>query len=360
MSDNKNSKDEAFEILNREFANHELEKENARNLEAIKRRQAIQQAQKERQNDGLMEDDENTGGSGCAGNIIRILLILILAAVLAWIVFMPDGSIEELWNKVYPKMADLSSWTSGLFDRQEAAKVSVSDLTTTQFTEQTQTSDVNTTDSDVTTESSVTESTTTATTTAVVASTTTAAVTTTSAAANKDNSSNDTDTSSNSPYNITVYRPSQIVVVYDTAGNPVKVFTCSSGKAATPTRLGNYAIRAKYRWRFMIGNCYTQFASSFSSGYLFHSIPYDKKNPGTMFNASYDKLGNPASSGCIRLCCRDAKWIYDNCPIGTKVLVADEAAPAGMNPEIIPARIDDSAHSGWDPTDEDLSSPYNQ
>ena len=110
----------------------------------------------------------------------------------------------------------------------------------------------------------------------------------------------------------------------------------------------------------MVGNCYTQYASSFSSGYLFHSIPYNKKNAGTMSNASYDKLGNPASSGCIRLCFRDTKWIYDNCPIGTPVHVVDENAPAGSVPEIIPERIKDTAHNGWDPTDDSPESPYNK
>ncbi|HAH78565.1 MAG TPA: L,D-transpeptidase, partial [Ruminococcaceae bacterium] len=34
-----------------------------------------------------------------------------------------------------------------------------------------------------------------------------------------------------------------------------------------------------------------------------------------------DKLGEPASHGCIRLPVEDAKWIYDNIPEGTKVVI---------------------------------------
>ena len=79
-----------------------------------------------------------------------------------------------------------------------------------------------------------------------------------------------------------------------------------------------------------------------------------------MSNSSYDKLGNPASSGCVRLCFRDTKWIYDNCPVGTAVQVVDEKAPTGSVPEIIPARIKDSSHNGWDPTDDSPESPYNK
>ena len=157
-----------------------------------------------------------------------------------------------------------------------------------------------------------------------------------------------------------LYLKSQVTVVYEPSGEIAKAFICSTGKASTPTRTGNYKIRAKYRWRLMIGNCYTQYASSFSSGYLLHSIPYNKRNAGTMSNASYDKLGNPASSGCVRLCFRDSKWVYDNCPIGTKVSVIDENAPAGSVPEIIPERINDTEHSGWDPTDDSPDSPYNK
>ena len=79
-----------------------------------------------------------------------------------------------------------------------------------------------------------------------------------------------------------------------------------------------------------------------------------------MSDASYDKLGTPASSGCIRLCFRDSKWIYDNCPIGTFVRVVNEEAPADIVPLPIPPRNTDAAYSGWDPTDTAPNNPYNQ
>ena len=335
MSNNNN---DAFDLLNSEFANVELEKENARNLENLRRRQAVRQ-QAVTEEDFDAEDDEESGGSGCVGIALRLLLIVLLACALAWIVFMPEGSMTELLQKLSPHAENAYSWFAGFFDgdKEKSGEAVSSDSA----------EPVSSDDGQVSSQAATT------------------AATNGSGQTSSDTASAQGDEGQNvntgdSPYHIKVYRPSQIVVVYDSAGNPAKVFSCSSGKASTPTKLGDYSIRAKYRWRFMVGNCYTQYASSFSNGYLFHSIPYGKKNPGTMANSSYDKLGNPASSGCIRLCFRDSKWIYDNCPVGTPVQVVDETAPAGTVPEIIPERIKDEAHSGWDPTDDAPENPYNR
>ncbi len=328
----RNNYNDAFDLLNSEFANVELEKENARNLENLRRRQAIKQQTQMEEED--FDEEEESGGSGCFGIALRVLLIVMLAGALAWVVFMPKGSLNELWEKVSPNVDSAYSWALGFFGLSQE---NVDSQKSNDSSDGGTSSDANPSEvsSDEPDDTPVTD-----------------------ASADEGNAQ-DVGTS-DSPYSITVYRPSQIVIIYDSSGNPAKIFSCSSGKAATPTKLGDYAIRAKYRWRFMVGNCYTQYASSFSSGYLFHSIPYNKKNAGTMSNASYDKLGNPASSGCIRLCFRDTKWIYDNCPIGTPVHVVDENAPAGSVPEIIPERIKDTAHNGWDPTDDSPESPYNK
>ena len=116
MSDKKNS--DAFDLLNSEFANLELEKENARNLENLRRRQALSQqtqtAETAPEEDGE-EDDGESGGSGCFGVAFRILLILLLAGALAWMVFMPDGSVGELWDKTTPKIESAWSWITDIF-----------------------------------------------------------------------------------------------------------------------------------------------------------------------------------------------------------------------------------------------------
>ena len=154
-------------------------------------------------------------------------------------------------------------------------------------------------------------------------------------------------------YFIVVYKGSQSVVVYgkdnhDDYTKQIKVFTCSTGKKSSPTRIGKYRIRAKYRWRWLVGNVYGQYNSSISSDYLFHSVPYEKKDASTLENEEYDKLGSPASKGCIRMCVRDCKWIYDNCEIGTDVRIVDDSGPAGPG---VPKRKTSQKYRGWDPSD---------
>ena len=164
-----------------------------------------------------------------------------------------------------------------------------------------------------------------------------------------------------SKYYIVVYKGSQSTVVYrrDSNGDytrQVKVFTCSTGAKSSPTRTGKYKIRAKYRWRSLVGGVYGQYSSSISNSYLFHSVPYYKQNPSTLENEEYDRLGSPASKGCIRMCVRDCKWIYDNCPIGTEVNIVDGSGPKGPG---VPQRSKREEYGGWDPSDKwSAGNPY--
>ena len=53
--------------------------------------------------------------------------------------------------------------------------------------------------------------------------------------------------------------------------------------------------------------------------YLFHSVPFDKD--GNIIVEEAEKIGEPASHGCIRLPVDTAKYIYDNIPVGSIVLI---------------------------------------
>lgn len=165
-----------------------------------------------------------------------------------------------------------------------------------------------------------------------------------------------------SPYYIVVFTGSQSVVVYGKDENgrynvKTKCFTCSSGAKGTPTRTGLYSILRSYRWRALMGGVYGQYCSGFSSSYLFHSVLYDTTDESTLFENSYSNLGKAASHGCIRLCVRDAKWIYDNCPIGTQVRVVNASGPAGESD--LPALKSGDRYRGWEPTDPNENNPYN-
>lgn len=167
-----------------------------------------------------------------------------------------------------------------------------------------------------------------------------------------------------SDYYVVVYTLSQSVVTYkkDSNGGYTKLYKrlkCSTGvKDVTPTKEGVYCIVNKFRWYRLMGGVYGQYCCRFSEedGYYFHSIPYKSKDPSTMSNDGYDKLGRSASHGCIRLCARDAKWLYDHLPVGTQVSVVWEKGPYGLD---VPARNTDPKYDGWDPTDKwSAGNPY--
>ncbi|MBW3093178.1 L,D-transpeptidase [Bifidobacterium sp. 82T10] len=53
--------------------------------------------------------------------------------------------------------------------------------------------------------------------------------------------------------------------------------------------------------------------------YLFHTVPTDAS--GNYIVSEADKLGHPASHGCVRLTVPDAQWLYNQLPEGTKVVI---------------------------------------
>lgn len=168
---------------------------------------------------------------------------------------------------------------------------------------------------------------------------------------------------SGSPYYIKVNRTQNIVIIYKKDDNgdysiPYKSMICSVGTdGKTPT--GTYNTTAKYTWLWLSGNVYGQYATRIVGPYLFHSVPYFTQDKSDLEYEEYNKLGQAASLGCVRLSVKDAKWIYDNCPVGTTVTIydSDETEPL-EKPK--PIRIDtsDKKRRGWDPTDPDSRNPW--
>ena len=159
-----------------------------------------------------------------------------------------------------------------------------------------------------------------------------------------------------SSYRITVNRVKCQVTVYaaNETGNyciPVKTFTCSVGKAGTPTHAGTYATLKKQNPVELMGSSWGKYGTQINNyGDWFHSVACSNPDPTYALAAgNYNMLGQPASHGCVRLCVRDAKWIYDNCGLYTRVDISDtEYTPFDKAPTIkIPAS------QNWDPTDAD-------
>ncbi len=131
---------------------------------------------------------------------------------------------------------------------------------------------------------------------------------------------------------------------------PVRAWICSPGRAGHETPMGVWPLGQKYRYRSLFNNSYSQWAVRIQGNILFHTVPYARYgNNNTLKPEEYNKLGEGASLGCIRLPCDGIKWIYDYCPSGTTQVVifqSDVPGPLGK-PEA--ARL--PAWHTWDPTD---------
>ena len=129
------------------------------------------------------------------------------------------------------------------------------------------------------------------------------------------------------PYLLAVNRAASTVTVYTTDEEnrytvPFMAMVCSGGDD-TPT--GYWTTPVNYDWRLLMGPSYGQYATRIYGGYLFHSVPYYSQHKDDVEYDQFNELGTLASLGCIRLAVVDVKWIYDNCPIGTPVVIYDDA-----------------------------------
>lgn len=127
-------------------------------------------------------------------------------------------------------------------------------------------------------------------------------------------------------WRVEVNRKKCFVVVYR-GTTPVKAFVCSTARDGVSTPTGTFRIMDKLRWHELMGPSWGQYCSHITSDILFHSVPNTRPYDNHSLNASaYNMLGQPASAGCIRLTVGHAKWMYDNVPTGTRVIVSDSVA----------------------------------
>lgn len=98
----------------------------------------------------------------------------------------------------------------------------------------------------------------------------------------------------------------------------VKTCPCSTGISGEETPRGSFTTQEKGDWFF--SNKYNQggkYWTQIVGDILFHSVPFDRDKTTVL---DYT-LSEPASHGCIRLSIADSKWIYNNIPKGSKVII---------------------------------------
>ncbi len=156
-------------------------------------------------------------------------------------------------------------------------------------------------------------------------------------------------------YYIKINKGTNVVTVYTHDDKPYTAFVCSAGYA---TPLGTFYTMNKYSWWVLDGPSYGQYCTRITGSILFHSVWYYQQNKTTQSYVQYNRLGSLASHGCVRLTTAAAKWIYDNCPLRTKVIIFSGSSsddPLGKPAAI---KVSTSVRMGWDPTDPDPANTY--
>lgn len=156
---------------------------------------------------------------------------------------------------------------------------------------------------------------------------------------------------------------------------PVKSFTVSVGRDVTSTGtaaslnkdtsytpLGSYSVSSngvatKYTLKTMNepdgSVVYARWATHIVGNVYFHAIAVGSQSHYALSPSTYNRLGSPASAGCIRMTVADAKWIYDYASAGSEVNIikgnSAKPGPLGKNPII---RVDYTIN--YDPTDPEV------
>ena len=163
-------------------------------------------------------------------------------------------------------------------------------------------------------------------------------------------------------YSITVNRRTNTVTVYtkDQDGQftvPVRAMICSCGKGGEFTTItGDFSIYFQEPWHPLYDNVYGMFVSGFKDDFLFHSVPYEATAHDTLETDEFNKLGEPASQGCVRMMVSDVYWIMRNCDLNTPVHIID--ADAKADPLGRPNAPKLPAGATWDPTDNTEGNPF--
>ena len=162
------------------------------------------------------------------------------------------------------------------------------------------------------------------------------------------------------PYKLEVVRNQCTVLVYglDMSGDYsilYHAFVCGPGQT---TPIGTFRTPFKAAWHPLQG-CWGQYCTQITGNYLFHSSPYNSPNKNDLSYRLYNQLGTVCSHGCVRLTVADAKWIYDNCPLGTTVSIYNASSLPVPKPSA-PWLDISSPNRGWDPTDPDPANPWNK
>lgn len=174
-------------------------------------------------------------------------------------------------------------------------------------------------------------------------------------------------------YSLYVNTALNATTLYKVNGNertPLRVMACSTGRRdghETPEGtfyLGEWIIGPDCEWCYMADGTEGLYAYRIIDGInndiMFHSVPYLDTDHGTIEYEEYNKLGNYASMGCIRMSIEDVRYLGQLCAGGTEVYIyydENETLPMEKPKSLfIPPTVEQVR--GWDPTDPVTANPW--
>lgn len=96
-------------------------------------------------------------------------------------------------------------------------------------------------------------------------------------------------------------------------GTPVYAVSISTGKKATPTRIGTFKVQSKHKKIRMRGEDYdvpnVPYAMFYDGGYGIHGANWHRN------------FGTPVSHGCVNVAVNHAKWLFNWASVGTSVVI---------------------------------------
>lgn len=125
------------------------------------------------------------------------------------------------------------------------------------------------------------------------------------------------------------------------------------------TPIGNYSIcsngaAVRYPLKPMYEpdgrTIYARWCTHIVGNVYFHAIAVDYQSHYALSSSKYNRLGSPASAGCVRMTVADAKWLYDYMPTGTpvKIVVGSSSKPGPLGKPALPKT---TYGINYDPTD---------
>ena len=159
------------------------------------------------------------------------------------------------------------------------------------------------------------------------------------------------------PYYLYVEKGSFTLTIYQkgedgTYSDVYKTYRIAHGGNKTPAGVFEL-MDQRDRWHEFPDGGFVQYATRYHARLYIHSPLYGKENNGNLWPKYYDGeegIGKPSTGGCLRMVTEAARFIYENCPPGTKLEIVN-GSPKGTTSEDVPSRKGKRV----DPTDVDAN-----